>query len=180
MSLLKDVELEDTQEGGETVDVSGTTSEISASAGTAVTLPEELRELISSSGVCLIRCENTWNVEGWVAKLRKYLLITFSIDENITSEDILDGFELAGFNTEKIVSIQRRISNRSWVVSFTEQGEKDRVISKGCITIKRTVVFLSNADTRTDIVKIFKAPDEMPDTVVFGGLSFFGRVLLFR
>ena len=65
-------------------------------------------------------------------------------------------------------------------MSFTEQGEKDRVISKGCITIKRTVVFLSDADTCTDIVKIFKAPEEMPDTVVFGGLSFFGRVLLFR
>lgn len=171
---LEDVELEDTQEWGEMADVSGTTSEISASAATPVTLPEELRQLISSSGVCLVRCENTWKVEGWVAKLRKYLLVTFSIDENIKSEDILDGFELAGFNTEKIVSIQRQISNRSWVMSFTEQAEKDRVISKGRITIKRTMVFLSDADTCTDIVKIFEAPDKMPDTVVTGRLSCFG------
>ena len=99
---------------------------------------------------------------------------------NTTSEDILDGFKLTGFHMEKIVSIQCRISNGLWVVSFSEQAEKDRVISKGRITINGTVVFLSDAETCMDIVKIFEAPDEMPDTVVVGRLSCFGRVLSFR
>ena len=143
-------------------------------------IPEELRDLAAVSGLKFVRCSDAWKREGWAAKLKKYLSVTFAIDEDITGEDILDGFEHAGFNTEKIVATQRRISNRSWVVRFSEQGEKDRVISKGRVTIKGTVVFLGDADTRTDIVKIFEAPDEMPDTVIIGRLSCYGWVLAFR
>ena len=106
------------------------------------------------------------------------LSVTFNIDEDITGEDILDGFDHAGFDTDKIVAIQRRISNRSWVVSFSEQREKDRVISKGRLEIKGTIVFVGDADSRTEIVKIFEAPEEMPDTVVIGRLSCFGRVFI--
>ena len=191
--------LEDAQEWGDSGDVgdaSGTSSEIPSSEippsaptpelFTAESTPEsdsippELREFISLGGVRLVRCENAWNVDGWAAKLRKNLSVTFGFDGDITGEDILDGFEQAGINTEKVVSIQRRISNRTWVVSFSEQAEKDRVISKGRVTIKGAVVFVGDADCRTDIVKIFEAPDEMPDTVVIGRLSCFGRVLSFR
>ena len=143
-------------------------------------IPEELRDVAAVSGLKFVRCSDAWKVEGWAAKLKEYLSVTFAIDKDITGEDILDGFEHASFNTENIVAIQRRIWNRSWVVSFSEQGEKDRVISKGRVTIKGTVVFLGDADTRTDIVKIFEAPDEMPDTVIFGRLSCYGRLLAFR
>lgn len=66
------------------------------------------------------------------------------------------------------------------MVSFSEQQEKDKVISKGRLKIKSTVVFIGDADSRTDIVKIFEPPDEMPDTVVISRLSCFGRVLSFR
>lgn len=59
------------------------------------------------------------------------ICLTFTINEDITGEDIMDGFERAGVDTSTIVSIQRRISNRSWVISFSEQREKDQVISKG-------------------------------------------------
>ena len=192
--------LEDAQEWGDSDDVgdaSGTSSEVPSSEipPSAPTpelfsaenssenedpIPQELREFISLGGVRLVRCENAWNVDGWAAKLRKNLSVTFSFDGDITGEDILNGFEQAGFNTEKVASIQRRISNRTWVVSFSEQAEKDRVISKGRVTIKGAVVFVGDADCRTDIVKIFEAPDEMPDTVVIGRLSCFGRVLSFR
>ena len=83
------------------------------------------------------------------------------------------------FDTDKVVSIQRKISNRSWVVSFSEQAEKDHVISKGQVTIKGIMVFLGNADTHMEIVKIFEAPDEMPDPFFVGRLSCFGCVLSF-
>lgn len=79
----------------------------------------------------------------------------------------------------QVALIQCRISNRSWVVSFTEQ-EKDRVISKGGVKIKSTMVFVGDADTRTDIVKIVLVPDEMPDTVVIGRLSCFGGILSYH
>lgn len=193
------VDMQDGQEWGDSVDdASGTPSEPpssevppsenatpvlftpESSSESEEQIPDELRELISVSGVRLVRCENTWNVEGWAAKLRKNLSVTFTIDEDITGEDIMDGFEHAGFDTSTIVAIQRRISNRSWVISFSEQCEKDRVISKGRLKIKNTVVFLGDADSRTDIVKIFESPDEMPDTVIIGRLSCFGKVLSFR
>jgi len=186
--------LQDAQEWGDSGDVGDAsgTSEFPPSAPTpelfsAETscesedpIPQELREFASLSGARLVRCENAWNVDGWAARLKKNLSVTFSFDGDITGEDILDGFELAGFDTDKVVSIQRRISNRTWVVSFSEQAEKDRVLSKGRVTIKGAVVFVGDADCRTEIVKIFEAPDEMPDTVVIGRLSCFGRVLSFR
>ena len=66
------------------------------------------------------------------------------------------------------------------VISFSEQAEKDRVISKGRVTISGTVIFLSDTDCHTEIVKVFEVHNEMPDTVVIGRLSCFGRVLSFR
>ena len=182
--------MQDAKDWGDSVDeASGTPSEIQSeipssaempemftpeSSSEGDSIPDELRDLVSLSGVKLVCCVNAWKVDGWAAKLRKHLSVTFTIDEDITGEDILDGFEHAGFDMGKIVSIQRCISNRSWVVSFSEQDEKDQVISKSCVTIKGTVVFLGDADTRTDFVKTFEAPDETPDTVIIGRLSCFG------
>ena len=60
-------------------------------------------------------------------------------------------------------------------MTFSEQQEKDRVISKGRLKIKDTIIFLGDTDTRAVIVKIFEAPDELPDTVVLGRLSCFGK-----
>ena len=164
-------------------DSSGTPTEIPPSAETPLMfsslgsstsdepVPDELHDLICVTGVHLVRCANAWNIEGCAAKLRKHLSVTSTIEEEITGEDILDSFECVGFDVTKVASIQRGISNRSWVVSFTEQEEKYRVISKGCVKIKSTMVFVGDADSCTDIVKIFEAPDEMPDTVVIGHLS---------
>ena len=93
VEAVEDVELEDAQEWGDTADDSGTPSEIPASAAMPVlfmlgssesnkdSIPEELRELILTSDVRLLRCENAWNVEGWAAKLRKCSSVTFTIDE---------------------------------------------------------------------------------------------------
>lgn len=46
--------------------------------------------------------------------------------------------------------------------------------------IKNTIVFLGDADSRTDILKIFESPDEMPNTVIIGRLPCFRKVLSFR
>ena len=143
-------------------------------------VPLPLRYLIASSGACFVRVDDTWNVDGYAAKLKKSLSVTFTCEEEITGEDILDSLDKAGLDTDNIVSIQRRNSNRTWVVSFTDQESKDQAIAKGKLSIKNSLVFIGDADLQTVVVKIFEAPQEMPDTVVIGHLAHFGRVLSFR
>ena len=143
-------------------------------------VPLPLRYLIASSGACFVRVDDSWNVDGYAAKLKKSLSVTFTCEEEITGEDILDSFDKAGLDTDNIVSIQRRNSNRTWVVSFTDQESKDQAIAKGKLSIKNSLVFIGDADLQTVVVKIFEAPQEMPDTVVIGRLAHFGRILSFR
>ena len=42
----------------------------------------------------------------------------FSLDVECTSQDIATGLSEAGVNAGAITSIQRRLSNESWVISF--------------------------------------------------------------
>ena len=146
-----------------------------------IELPQALGHLISVSGVSLISTpENTWSVNGYSARLKRNLSVTFSVDAEVTGFDILEGFTKAEIDPDRITSIQYRGSNRSWVVSFTDQATKEAVLEMGRVKIKDFLVFLGDADLKTVIVKIYEAPPEMPDTVVIGRLSYYGRVLSFR
>ena len=146
-----------------------------------IELPQALGHLISVSGVSLIATpENTWSVNGYSARLKRNLSVTFSVDAEVTGFDILEGFTKAEIDPDRITSIQYRSSNRSWVVSFTDQATKEAVLELGRVKIKDFLVFLGDADLKTVIVKIYEAPPEMPDTVVIGRLSYYGRVLSFR
>ena len=81
---------------------------------------------------------------------------------------------------EHIFSIQFRSSNRSWCVTFTNELTKEQVLEKGVIKIGSVPVFIGDADFKTVIVKVYEAAPEMPDTVLIGRLSHYGRVLSFR
>ena len=48
----------------------------------------------------------------------KNLSVFFSVDTVVTSQTILEAFDDAGIDIDGITSIQRRASNRKWVVSF--------------------------------------------------------------
>jgi len=48
------------------------------------------------------------------------------------------------------------------------------------VTFGNVSVFLGDADFKTVIIKVYKAPPEMLDTVVIGRLSHYGWVLSFR
>ena len=144
-------------------------------------LPLPLRQLISTTGVQLVPAPcGTWNIDGYAAKLRRPLSVTFSIDSIVTSEEVLEAVAGAGVGVEEIASIQYRGSNRSWCVSFTTRAAKDRILERGIIKCGNVSVFVGDADFKTVIVKIYEAPPEMPDTVVIGRLSHYGRVLSFR
>lgn len=83
-------------------------------------LPEALRSLIHISGVKFKAVpENTWNIDGCAAKLKRKFSVTFSADIEISSADILDTLLKTEVDPDNIVAIQFRGSNRSWVVSFT-------------------------------------------------------------
>ena len=144
-------------------------------------VPNPLRQLIATAGVKLVPAPcGTWNIDGYAAKLRRPLSVTFSIDSIVTSEEVLEAVAGAGVGVEEIASIQYRGSNRSWCVSFTTRAAKDRILELGVIKFGNVSVYVGDADFKTVIVKIYEAPPEMPDAVVIGRLSHYGRVLSFR
>lgn len=144
-------------------------------------VPQPLRQLISATGVKLVAAPSgTWSIDGFAAKLRRPLSVTFSVESAVAAEEIYDAFIDAGVTAEEIKSIQYRGSNRSWCVSFSSKAAKTRILEKGVVYLNNRAVFLGDADLRTVIVKLYEAPLEMPDTVVIGRLSHYGRVLSFR
>ena len=144
-------------------------------------LPEALKQLMSVGGVRFaVVPEGTWNVNGYSAKLRRFYSVTFAVDDEISSSNIVEAIANAGVDAEHIYSIQFRNSNRSWCVTFTDQLSKETILEKGVIHLGGVPVFIGDADFRVVIVKIYEAPPEMPDTVLIGRLSHYGRVLSFR
>ena len=68
-------------------------------------------------------------------------------------------------------------SNHTWVVSFAFVGHKCMALELSSVTIRKCQVFLGDAENQRVLVKICKAPDEMPDTnyrsfVLLPALSF--------
>lgn len=144
-------------------------------------VPRVLRQL-ENVGVRFNRTpDNHWKFgEEATAKIHKNQSVIFSVDTICTSQDIIFGFDAAGIDADYITSVQRRNSNRTWVVSFTSVEHKLMALELPCVTISGCQVFLGDAENETVLVKIYEAPDEMPDTVLIGRLAYYGRVLSFR
>ena len=133
------------------------------------------------SGIRLVATpDSTWSVNGYAAKLRRGFSVTFSIDDEIAGSDVVDAFLKVGVDLEHLFSIQFHSSNRSWCITFTDELTKQQVLEKGVINIGSVPVFVGDADFKTVIVKVYEAVPEMPDTVLIGRLSHYGRVLSFR
>ena len=112
--------------------------------------------------------------------LVKSLSVYFSVDTVVTSQAVLEAFDNAGIDVDFITSIQWRASNRTWVVAFENQLAKETALEVASLEIAGTTVFLGDCENRLVLVKIYEAPAELPDTVVIGRLSFYGRVMSFR
>ena len=144
-------------------------------------VPRVLRQL-ENAGVHFNRTpDNQWKFgEEATAKVHKNLSVIFSVDTICTSQDIIFGFDAAGIDADYITLVQRRNSNRMWVVSFVSVEHKCMAPELPFITICGCQVFLGDAEHETVLIKIYEAPNEMPDTVLIGRLSYYGRVLSFR
>lgn len=129
-------------------------------------VPRVLRQL-ENVGVRFNRTpEHQWKFgKDATAKIHKNLSVVFSVDTICTSQDIIFGFNEAGIDADYITSVQRRNSNRMWVVSFASVEHKLMALELPCVTICGCQVFQGDAENEMVSVKIYEAPDEMPDTV---------------
>ena len=121
-----------------------------------------------------------WNYDGEQPKLSKCCSVYFSVDSVCSSQLILEAFDKAGIDIDEIRSIQRKNSSRSWVVTFDCASTKEDALEVSCIEINGQSVFLGDCENRLELVKIYEAPSELPDTTLIGRLSFYGKVLSFR
>ena len=97
-----------------------------------------------------------------------------------TSQDITTGLRNAGVDLGAITSIQRRASNQSWVISFCSLVNKEQALAVSSIWVCGVTVTLWDVANEYALVKVYEAPAELPDTVVIGRLSAYGRVVSFR
>ena len=118
-------------------------------------------------------------MRGNNVRIRKNLSICFLVD-TITSQDIIVGLDKAGIDFDSITASQRRASNNSWVVTFDCKAVKDAAMNEHSIEIAGCSVLVGDCENRVSIVKIYELPDELPDSVVIGHLSYYGRVISFH
>ena len=93
---------------------------------------------------------------------------------------IIEAFDAAGVDYEDILSIQRRLSSNTWVVTVRTAKAKEQVLSAWNFVIAGHRVFIADCDRKISLVKVYNAPNEMPDSVIIGRLSVYGSVLSFR
>lgn len=124
--------------------------------------PPELQDALlrlqnSGHQLQVVSCAS-WNVRG-----NTELSVWFTVDTVITSQDIIVGFDKAGIDIDDITSIQHRVSNNSWVVTFSSKAVKDAALNEHSISIASCSVLLGDCKNKVSIVKTYELPDEMPD-----------------
>ena len=145
-------------------------------------VPQVIRDLRDNGAVFSAAPTSTWywQNDGMSVRLNKELSVYFSVDTTCTSQEIITGLDAIGVDVDFITAIQRRTSSGSWVVTFNNALAKSKVIGSTNLFISGCQVFAGDCDNRVVIVKVHEAPPEMPDSVVLGHLSHYGKVLSFR
>ena len=118
--------------------------------------------LVYSTGASV----SPWQKEGAVLRLMKDLFVTFWVDTIVNTIHILS--TKASVDIDDISSIQCRVSDRSWVVSFCKAETKEFVMELPYIFSAGVDVFLWDAANCSVLVKIYKAPQELPDSITLG------------
>ena len=146
------------------------------------TTPMQVPEVLSNLAKKGVKFEsvNYWGLEDEKPTLVKNQSIYFSVDTIITSVEILEAFDKAGIDIDEITSVQRKASNKSWVVTFDSPVTKEAALEVASVEISGNLVFLGDCEHRLVLVKVYEAPAELPDTAVIGRLHHYGRVLSFR
>ncbi|XP_022809299.1 MAP7 domain-containing protein 2-like [Stylophora pistillata] len=97
-------------------------------------------------------------------KIVKDRLIYFSVDTLVTTQLTLESFDAASIDIDSITSVQRKSSNKSWIVTFASRAAKEAALEIQHVTMSGLSVFLGDCDNHLALVKIYEAPAELPDT----------------
>ena len=164
-------------------DMSGFTSDTSAATvvlDSSVRVPGVLKAM-AEEGASFETARGCWALtsDGDVRVNREYSLC-FSLNVQASSEDVLLPILATGVEVEDITCVQYNSANHLWTVSFTDPAIKNQLMGLSEIVVKGHQCYLSDCENRTTIVKIFEAPDEMPDSVLVARLSTYGKVFSFR
>ena len=62
--------------------------------------------------------------------IKKDCSVVFSVDTVITNQDVVVAFDRSEIDIDSIVSIQRKASNNTWVVTFDLPVSKDAALTK--------------------------------------------------
>ena len=162
---------------GDVVDASVVEGSQSWGADVEIEIPEVLKNL-ENKGV-KFQAVPFLNAPSQ-SRITKDRSIYFSVDTTVTSQIILEAFDAAEIDIDAITGIQRKASNRSWIVTFKSRAAKEAALETPFVVIAGLKVFLGDCENRLVLVKIHEAPAELPDTAVIGRLSHYGRVLSFR
>ena len=105
--------------------------------------PKVLCDLFNSGARYEMVHKFTWNLKSNEnrVKLRKELSVVFSVDTVVNTQDIIYGFDAAGIDVDEILSIQRRASNNTWVVSFRSTDAKNIALGVPSVVIAGCTVF---------------------------------------
>ena len=144
-----------------------------------VPVPDAIKRMMHN-GANFTRTKESWNIEEDTVSVRKSFSVYFSLDTSVPTNAIIEAFDAAGVDYEDILSIQRRLSSNTWVVAFRTATAKELVLSAWNSVIAGHRVFIADCDRRISLVKVYNAPNEMPDSVIIGRLSVYGSVVSFR
>ena len=147
--------------------------------GDHVHVPGAIAAMIHN-GIDFIRTRDAWNITEDNVVLKKPFSVYFTLDTPCVSHDVITGLIDAGVDHDEIISVQHRLSSNMWVVSLGSAEAKNIALSAWHINTAGKRVFLADCDNRVSLVKIYNAPNEMPDSVIIGRLASYGTVLSFR
>ena len=126
-----------------------------------------------------VSCE-LWKVSGPKVRIKKDCSVCFSVDTVVTSQDIVVGFDKSEIDIDSITSIQRKASNNTWIVTFDSPVSKTAALNEQSVAFSGCIVFLCDCENKVTIVKLYELPTKLPDSVIIGRLSHYGRVFSFR
>ena len=91
----------------------------------------------------------------------------FKLDSPSNSQKILGSFDEAGIDINSIISVQYCASNKNWVVTFRSVAAKEAALHIPHLDILGSHVVISDRQNVVTLVKLYEAPVELLDSVLF-------------
>ena len=150
-----------------------------APSGDESDVPDAISKMMNN-GVKFTQAKESWKIDNENVRVRKSYSVYFTLDTQVPVNKIFEALDGKGIDFDHILSVQRRLGSNTYVVSFSTAEAKSQILSSWDIEVCGYRAFVADCDHKISIVKIYNAPNEMPDSVLIGRLSVYGTVLSFR